>query len=127
MNKVLQSTRLLDTCTAESGPACPLTWNPTRPLLNASETADGRVSGFTVTVKLCVALRLGVPLSATFKVNELVVFACVTCGRHENAPLLVFNVALPDPLNRLKVRVCGGASVSVALAVKATVWPTFTV
>ena len=72
-------------------------------------------------VKLCVALRMGEPLSATFRANELVVLALVTAGRHANAPVLAFNVAVPMPLKRLKVRVCGGWSVSVALAVKATV------
>jgi len=32
----------------------------------------GCVSGFTVTVKLCVALRLGVPMSETFSVKLFV-------------------------------------------------------
>src|ERR1035441_6812964 len=44
-----------------------------------------------------------------------------------NAPLLVFNVALAAPASSAKVNVCGGWSMSVALAAKATVWPTFTV
>src|ERR1017187_9857437 len=84
-------------------------------------------SGLTITEKLCVALRPGVPLSATFSVKLLVEFACVTSGRKENAPLLVFSVALAALASSAKVNVCRGESVSVALAVKATVWPTFTV
>ena len=91
------------------------------------EDRPGCASGFTVTVKLCVALKLGDPLSATFKVKAFVMPACVTSGRHENAPLLVFKAALPGPVSKLKVKVCGGWSVSVTLAVKATVCPTLTV
>ena len=87
----------------------------------------GAESGFTTTEKLCVALMLGVPLSETVSVKLFVEFACVTSGRNENAPLPAFTLALVGPLNRLNVSVCGGWSVSVALAVKATVWPTFTV
>ena len=67
------------------------------------------------------------PLSETFSVKLFVEFACVTSGRKENAPLLVLSVALVAPASSAKVSVCGGWSVSVALAVKATVWPTFTV
>src|ERR1035437_4021990 len=51
----------------------PLTWNPIRPLLKPMEDRPGCASGFTVTVKLCVALKLGDPLSATFKVKAFVV------------------------------------------------------
>src|ERR1017187_7515678 len=84
-------------------------------------------SGLTTTEKLCVALNGGAPLSETFNVKSFVEFACVTSGRNENAPLLVFSVALVAPASSAKVNVCGGEFVSVALAVKATVWPTFTV
>src|SRR5271157_880653 len=89
----------------------------------------GTDSGLTTTEKLCVALNGGVPLSETFSVKLFVEFACVTSGRNENAPLLVLTVALVAPANSAKVSVsvCGGWSVSVAMAVKATVWPTFTV
>ena len=73
--------------------ACKVNW----PLAIVTASV-GSVNGFTVTEKFCVALKLGVPLSATCKVNKLVVLASVTCGRHENAPVLVFNVALPGPL-----------------------------
>src|ERR1035437_340567 len=86
----------------------------------------GAESGLTTTEKLCVALILGVPLSATLSVNPFVEFACVTSGRKENAPLLVFSVAFVAPASSAKVSVCGGKSVSVTLAVKATVWPTLT-
>src|ERR1039458_6739347 len=86
-----------------------------------------RERGLTRMEKLCVALRLGVPLSATFSVKLLVELAWVTSGRKLNAPLLVFSVALAAPASSAKVRVCGGESVSVAPAVKATVWPTLTV
>src|ERR1035441_7860726 len=87
----------------------------------------GRARGLTKTEKLCVALNGGAPLSETFSVKLFVEFACVTSGRKLNVPLLVFSVALVAPASSAKVRVCGGESVSVALAVKATVWPTFTV
>src|ERR1022692_1550272 len=87
----------------------------------------GAESGLTMTEKLCVALILGVPLSATFSVKLLVEFASVTSGRKENAPLFVFSVALVVPASSAKVSVCGGESVSVTLAAKATVRPAFTV
>jgi len=81
----------------------------------------------TVTEKLCVALRMGEPLSATVRVNALVVLASVTVGPPGERTAVWCQRRLPGPLTRLKVRVCGGESVSVALAVKATVWPTLTV
>ena len=87
----------------------------------------GADNGFTITEKLCVELKLGVPLSATFNEKLLVESACVTSGRNENAPLLVSNVAFVAPASTAKVSVCGGWSVSVALAVNETIWPTFTV
>ena len=87
----------------------------------------GEESGFTTTENVCVALKLGVPLSETISVKLLVEFAWVTSGRKLNAPLLVFSVALVAPTSSAKVSVWGGESASVALAVKATVWPTFTV
>ena len=87
----------------------------------------GAESGFTMTEKLCVAVRLGVPLSETLSVKPFVEFACVTSGRNENAPLFVFSVAFVAPASSAKAKVCGGESVSEALAVNATVCPTFTV
>ncbi len=74
-----------------------------------------------------MALKLGVPLSETFNVKLLVEFACVTSGRNENAPLLVFYVALVAPASSAKVSVCGGESVSVALAVNWKFDPTLMV
>ena len=45
-------------------------------------------------LKLCVALNGGVPLSVTFRVVRLVVFACATAGRHVKIPLFASNTAL---------------------------------
>ena len=68
----------------------------------------GTESGLTTTEKLCVALKLGVPLSETFSVKLLLEFACVTSGRNENAPLLVLSVVFVAPASSAKVNVCGG-------------------
>ena len=87
----------------------------------------GAESGLTTTEKFCVALNVGEPLSETCSVKAFVEFACMTVGRKENAPLLVSSVALAAADSSAKVSVCGGWSVSVALTVKATVWPTLTV
>ena len=70
--------------------------------------AVGKISGFTVTVKLWVALSFGFPLSVTSKEIELAVLAWLTDGRHEKAPEFVLKVALAGALNRLNVSVCGG-------------------
>ena len=70
---------------------------------------------------------LGEPLSATEMVNRLLVPPNPAGGVQENAPLLAFTVALLAPVSKLKVNVGVGTFVSVALAVKATVWPKFTV
>src|SRR5438094_575486 len=87
----------------------------------------GRARGLTVTLKLWVALRLGVPLSATTTVTGLRVLAWVTKGRQEKTPLLVFSAALAGPVARLKVSVCGGTSVSVAVFVMTRFTPTLMV
>src|SRR5512138_2513933 len=97
------------------------------PLAAETLLMPGVESGFTNTEKLWVALKLGVPLSDTFRLKLLVEFACVTSGRNEKAPLVVLSVALVAPPSSAKVSVCGGWLVSVALAVNATVWPTLTV
>ena len=87
----------------------PVTCKTNWPLLfKPGDDMEGAGSGFTVIEKPWVALRMGEPVSATFKANALVVLALVTAGRQENAPLLVFNVALPMPLYREKVSVWGG-------------------
>jgi len=65
-------------------------------------------------------------LSETFNKKLFVELACATNGRNEDAPLLESRVAFVAPDSRAKVSVCGGWSVSVALAVNATIWPTFT-
>src|SRR5581483_5299086 len=104
-----------------------LTWKLNCPPANEMLLMPGAGSGLTTTEKFCVALRLGVPLSATFSVKLFVEFACVTSGRNENAPLFVLSVALVAPASSAKVSVRCGWLESVALAVKATVWPTFTV
>src|ERR1039457_6239929 len=88
------------------------------------------VSGLMMTEKLCVALKLGVPLSETFSVKLLLEFACVTSGRNEKLALVLLtwvSVAFVAPASSVKVSVCDGWLVSVALAVMATVWPTLTV
>ena len=79
-----------------------------RLLLNETEARDGSVNEFTIMEKLCVALKLGVPLAVTSRLIGLVVFAWVTNGRHEKAPVAAFNVALVGALNRLKVSVGDG-------------------
>ena len=105
-------------------------------MLTLTDDTDGAVSGFTMTVKLWVALRLGVLLSATFTVNRLVVLACETSGRQLTLSMslslslslsICVSVALVGPLNRLKISVSGGELVSVALAVATKFEPTFTV
>ena len=80
--------------------------------------------------KLCVALRLGVALSATLTVNKLVVLASVTRGRQlKTALLLLFfvSVAFAGALSRLKVSTEGGEAESLALAFVTTYWPGLTV
>ena len=100
------------------------------PLFQLTNGTVGNDRGLTVIVKLCVALRLGEPLSATFSVTGLMVLASVTAGRQLKAALVLLigvNVALAGALSRLKVSVGVGELVSVATAVTATVWPTLTV
>src|SRR5271167_573681 len=88
------------------------------------------VSGLTTTEKFCVALNGGVPLSETSSAKLFVEFACVMSGRNEKLAFVLLacvSVALVSRTSNTKVSIGGGWSVSVALAVKATVWPTFTV
>ena len=100
--------RFVDASIAKSGPLCPLTLKLNCPPANEMLLMPGAESGLTITEKVCMALRLGVPLSATFSVKLLVEFAWVTSGRKLNAPLLVFSVALAAPASSAKVNVCGG-------------------
>ena len=77
-------------------------------MAEATGAVNTGVCLFTITEKLCVALKLGLPLSATLSVNKFVVPASLGCGVQENAPLPAFNVAVPGPASKLKVSVCGG-------------------
>ena len=59
--------------------------------------ADDKVGGVTertVTLKYCVALKLGVPLSATTIVKGLIVCPCEINGRQFRMPLEAFITAL---------------------------------
>src|SRR5215469_15448426 len=83
-----------------------------------------------MTWKLCVALRLGLALSATFTVTTLAVLASVTRGRQLKAALLLLffvSVALVGAASKLKVSTGGGEAESLALAFVTTVWPGLTV
>jgi len=95
-------------------------------LLSAPDDTDGRVSGLTVTVKLCVALRLAC------RCRRLSAEQVGRIGLRDQRPPVDVRVGIVDlgersiagPLNRLTVRVCGGESVSVALAVTTMFEPT---
>ena len=68
----------------------------------------GLVTGLTVTVKLLVALKLGMLLSDTTTETGLVVLAWLTSGRHVNTALvalMVFKVEFVGPVNSEKVKV----------------------
>src|SRR5262249_44258205 len=84
------------------------------PLLIPAATAEGATSGLTMTLKFCVALRFGVPLSVTTTLNGFVVLAWVTDGRQVRMPLVALMVALVGASGKLKVSVCAGTSASVA-------------
>ena len=81
----------------------------------------------TERVKLWVAERLGTPLSVTTTPRALVDGLCESNGRHSKAPLVGLSAAFVGPFRRVKVRVCGGASVSEAELVKVMVVPATTV
>src|SRR5664280_898405 len=98
----------------------------TRPAEIAIEPSTGWASGLTVMMKLLVALRFGVPLSVTCTLTRLVVLAWLTGGRQVKMPLVplaVVSVALVGAVNKLKVSVCGGASMSIATLVMDRVIP----
>src|ERR1017187_7339886 len=101
--------------------------NPICPPINPGTVTVGTVNGLTTTLKLCVALKPGVPLSVTTTVTGLVVLACVTSGRQLKIPLLETSVAFVGPTGRLNVNVCAGTSVSVTLLVMLRLTPTLTV
>src|SRR6185295_15915753 len=77
-------------------------------------------------VKVRVAFIGGAPLSVTRTVTVLVLGTCAALGAHENKPPLTPIVAPPGAASRLKLSVWGGLSVSVALTVKLSVWPSVT-
>src|ERR1035437_2291742 len=97
-------------------------------MLNASpataiELSAAGLSRSTVIVKLFVADRLGVPLSATTTVITFVEPVWLTSGRQEKTPFVGFNVEPTGPLSRLNVRGCAGMSGSVAMLVMVMVMP----
>ena len=98
-----------------------------QPFVKRDRLSTGFASGFTMTLKLCVALIGGVPLSVTFTVVKLVVFACATAGRQVKTPLLPFSAAPVGAANKLNVSVCAGVSESVATLVIVSVTPALTV
>ena len=84
----------------------------------------GRV---TNTVKLCVALKLGEPLSVTMTLIGFVLGLCAMVGRQLKMPLLALTDE-PDGFPcKLNVNVCAGMLVSLALLVKLIVVPAMTV
>src|SRR5882757_5047656 len=89
------------------------------------ESMPGCVSGFTVTMKLFVALKFGVPLSVATTLTGLTEFACATVGRQVNSPLPAFTAA-PDgkPASNEYVSVCAGRSELVAVQGKDRFTPT---
>ena len=84
----------------------------------------GRV---TKTVKLWVALIVGVPLSVTMTLIGFVLGLCAMVGRQLKMPLLEFNDEPACPPCKLNVNVCAGMFVSLALLVKLIVVPAMTV
>ena len=59
------------------------------PLLHTADGTFGNASGLTVIVKFCVVLKLGRPLSVTFKVTGLMMLALATPGRQPKAALVL--------------------------------------
>src|ERR1035437_1802140 len=80
----------------------------------------------TLTVNVCVALKLGAPLSVTTRLIALVVGAVV--GVQVKWPLKELTAAPAGALvPRLNVSVCAGKSASLALAVNDSVCPKTTI
>ena len=93
------------------------------PLLTLGDDAIGSVTERTVTLKFCVALKLGVPLSVTTTENGFVVLACEMSGRQLRIPFVAFSVAPAGAVGRLKLMVCAGLFASVAVFVMTRVCP----
>src|SRR3972149_636712 len=82
----------------------------------------------TNTVKLCVALKLGTPLSVTMTAIGFVDGPCASLGVQVNAPLFELTCAPGGaPAPRLNNSVLGGASVSPAPLVNVSSPPSNTV
>src|ERR1017187_5295705 len=77
----------------------------------------------TITVKFCVALIMGVPLSETCTAMPLVIGDCAIVGRHEKIPLLELIRAPAGGASNCQVNVCAGRSGSLATFVTIKVWP----
>src|SRR5258706_2274353 len=88
----------------------------------------GLFDSITVTVKVCVALREGEPLSVTMTPIRLVVPPCVSDGVQPNTPLVELTEAPAGaPESRLNVSDCAGISGSLAVLVKVSSTPSVTV
>ena len=82
----------------------------------------------TVTRKVCVALRLGEPLSVTRRETVLVLGPCDSVGVQVNKPFDEFIVApLGGVVAKLNVRIFAGISASEATALKLSKVPSTTV
>ena len=81
----------------------------------------------TNTVKLCVALIAGEPLSVTMTLIGLVDGLCAMVGRQLKMPLLELRDVPLGPFCKLNVSVCAGMFVSLAVLVKLIVVPAMTV
>src|SRR5688572_33417461 len=82
----------------------------------------------TVTLKVCVALKGGLPLSLTrtLKLNEFP--PCASLGTQPKAPVFELMIAPAGAPDRsVHVSVCAGMLLSVAVAVKASTSPSKTV
>src|ERR1051326_9244616 len=96
-------------------------------------STGARFTSLTTTLKLFVALRLGLPLSLTRTVTRFVLEPWSSTGVQLIAPLLPSMLMPAGAVNRAKVSVLAGISASVAVALtlkvvcSATVWSPGTV
>src|SRR3989442_7319136 len=77
----------------------------------------------TTVVMVSLSLKGGVPLSVTLTVTVLVLGACAGAGVQVNTPEELMAAPTGAPGSSVKVSVCGGWLVSVALAMKLSVLP----
>src|SRR5882672_4916943 len=83
---------------------------------------------FTKMVKLWVALKLGVPLSATLMLTTLVLGDCALLGVQVNTPLELSRLApVGAPAPRLKIRIWAGRSGSLTTLLTVNNCPAATV